>query len=96
MTLSEQMVKLTDDVGEMKATVAAMDQKIDNIPMAIELAMLKHEQTCSNKDCFVKEDLLEQKLNDHDEKRFSKKMKTLKFIKEIVAFGIAVFVGKQL
>ena len=96
MNMTETLLNISRDLGDVKAGVASLHEKVDHQPDVIRLAIKEHEDDCRLSKTFVTVNEIPQILEKSSTDKMTKIKAILYGAKEIMIIAIAVITGKIL
>jgi len=94
MDITELLMSLSKDIGDIKANVAKVNESIENLPQLIELSILKHKDNCNNISRYVTKEEFPVLLETRSSKSITKWQTIISYFKDVVVIIVAVFTGK--
>lgn len=94
--MTETLLNISRDLGDVKAGMASLHEKIDHQPSMIKLAIKEHEDTCRSSKQFVTCDELPKRIEESSNIKLTKVKAVLISLKEVAVILIAVITGKMI
>lgn len=96
MNMTETLLNISRDLGDVKAGMASLHEKIDHQPDMIRLAIKEHEDNCRSSKQFITNDELSNKIEESSNVKLTKVKAVLLSLKEVAVILIAVITGKMI
>ena len=94
MNTTETLLAISRDLGDVKAGMASLHEKIDHQPDMIRLAVKEHEDSCRLSKTFIRSEELPAMLDESSSIKMTKVKTVLMSLKELAVIVIAVITGK--
>jgi len=94
MNTTETLLAISRDLGDVKAGMASLHEKIDHQPDMIRLAIKEHEDNCRLSKTFIRSEELPAMLDESSSIKMTKVKTILMSLKELAVIVIAVITGK--